>query len=204
MALSDRSTPVSDPPTSRSESGATLPRRRLLAGLAAAGAATVAGCSGQESASVSPVSIDDDQACDQCGMIVADHPGTVGQVHFEDDEPEGGRPAQFCSGTCTYTYRFDAEDEGRSPVATFLTDYSAVDQEVFEEGDDTLFSSHVESEAFARESALTVVVRSEVIGAMGPDLIPFTDDGDVDDFVDEYGGEAMPATEVARATLEAL
>lgn len=181
-----------------------LPRRRLLAGIAAAGVAAVAGCSGEESESVSPVSIDDDQACDECGMIVADHPGTVGQVHFEDDEPEGGRPAQFCSGTCTYTYRLDAEDEGRSPVATFLTDYSAVDQEVFEEGDDTMFSSHVGSEAFARESDLTVVVRSEIIGAMGPDLIPFSDDGDVDEFVEEYGGEEMPATEVDRATLEAL
>ncbi|OYR67438.1 nitrous oxide reductase accessory protein NosL [Halorubrum ezzemoulense] len=153
---------------------------------------------------MSPVSIDDDQACDQCGMIVADHPGTVGQVHFEDDEPEGGRPAQFCSGTCTYTYRFDAADAGRTPVATFLTDYSAVDQEVFEEGGDTMFSSHVESEAFARETTLTVVARSEVIGAMGPDLVPFTDEDDVEDFVAEYGGEAMPATEVDRATLEAL
>ncbi|ELZ46836.1 NosL family protein [Halorubrum distributum JCM 9100] len=189
------------PAHSRSES---VPRRRLLAGIAAAGTAAVAGCAGGESNSIAPVSIDDDQACDQCGMIVADHPGTVGQVHFEDDEPEGGRPAQFCSATCTYTYRFDAEDAGRTPLATFLTDYSAVDQEVFEEGGDTMFSSHVESEAFARETALTVVARSEVIGAMGPDLIPFSDDGDVDEFVAEYGGEAMPATEVERSTLEAL
>ena len=182
----------------------SIPRRRLLAGLAAAGAATVAGCAGGGSDSPAPVTIDDDQACDQCGMIVADHPGTVGQVHFEDDEPEGGRPAQFCSATCTYTYRFDAEDAGRTPLATFLTDYSAVDQEVFEEGGDTMFSSHVESEAFARETTLTVVARSEVIGAMGPDLVPFTDEDDVEDFVAEYGGEAMPATEVDRATLEAL
>jgi nitrous oxide reductase accessory protein NosL len=181
-----------------------IPRRRLLAGLAAAAAATVAGCAGGVSDSIAPVTIDDDRACDQCGMIVADHPGTVGQVHFEDDEPEGGRPAQFCSATCTYTYRFDAEDAGRTPLATFLTDYSAVDQEVFEEGGDTMFSSHVGSEAFARETALTVVARSEVIGAMGPDLVPFSEEADVEDFVAEYGGEAMPATEVDRATLEAL
>jgi nitrous oxide reductase accessory protein NosL len=67
-----------------------------------------------------------------------------------------------------------------------------------------MFSSHVGSEAFARETALTVVARSEVIGAMGPDLVPFTDEDDVEDFVAEYGGEAMPATEVDRATLEAL
>ncbi|OYR67439.1 hypothetical protein DJ79_09130 [Halorubrum ezzemoulense] len=105
-------------PTSAPDRRENIPRRRLLAGLAAGGAAAVAGCAGGGSESVSPVSIDDDQACDQCGMIVADHPGTVGQVHFEDDEPEGGRPAQFCSGTCTYTYRFDAADAGRTPRRT--------------------------------------------------------------------------------------
>jgi len=66
-------------------------------------------------------------------MIIADHPGPVGQIHFEDDEPEGGRPGQFCSSTCTYTYRFDAEDAGRTVRAAFLTDYSLVDQEVFQE-----------------------------------------------------------------------
>ncbi|GAA0717485.1 nitrous oxide reductase accessory protein NosL [Halorubrum trapanicum] len=197
----------SHPSTRALDRRESVPRRRLLAGIAAAGAAgtaAVAGCAGGGSDSIAPVSIDDDQACDQCGMIVADHPGTVGQVHFEDAEPEGGRPAQFCSANCAYTYRFDAEDAGRTPLVTFLTDYSAVDQEVFEEGGDTMFSSHVGREAFVRESVLTVVARSEVIGAMGPDLIPFSDDGDVEDFVDEYGGETMPATEVDRGTLEAL
>jgi nitrous oxide reductase accessory protein NosL len=196
---------TSDHPSTRTlDRRESISRRRLLAGVAAAGVAAVAGCAGGESNSIDPVSIDDEQACDQCGMIVADHPGTVGQVHFEDAEPEGGRPAQFCSATCTYTYRFDAADAGRTPLATFLTDYSAVDQEVFEEGGDTMFSSHVESDAFAREPALTVVARSAVIGAMGPDLVPFSEAGDVDDFVAEYGGEALPATEVDRATLEAL
>jgi len=137
-------------------------------------------------------------------MIIEDHPGPVGQVHFEDDEPEGGRPGQFCSSTCTYTYRFDAEDAGRTPLATFLTDYSRVDQEVFEEGSDVMFSSHVEREAFSRTTELTVVARSEVVGAMGPELIPFSEDGDVDAFVEEYGGEPMAATDVERSTLEAL
>ncbi|RLM77111.1 nitrous oxide reductase accessory protein NosL, partial [Halobellus sp. Atlit-38R] len=92
-----------DPSTPTPASSMSVPRRRVLAGIAAAGIGSVAGCAGGGSNSIAPVSIDDDQACDQCGMIVADHPGTVGQVHFEDDEPEGGRPAQFCSATCTYT-----------------------------------------------------------------------------------------------------
>ncbi|OYR50891.1 nitrous oxide reductase accessory protein NosL [Halorubrum sp. Ea1] len=183
------------PPTSR---------RRLLSGVGAGIALAAAGCLGEESASITPISLDGERACDQCGMIIEDHPGPVGQVHFEDDEPEGGRPGQFCSSTCTYTYRFDAEDAGRTPLATFLTDYSLVEQEVFEEGSDVMFSSHVESEAFSRTTDLTVVARSEVVGAMGPELIPFSEEADVTAFVDEYGGEPMPATDVERSTLEAL
>jgi len=137
-------------------------------------------------------------------MIIADHPGPVGQIHFEDDEPEGGRPGQFCSSTCTYTYRFDAEDAGRTVRAAFLTDYSLVDQEVFQEGSDTMFSSHVEREAFSRMIDLTVVARSEVVGAMGPELIAFGEEEDVESFVEEYGGEPMAAEDVDRGTLEAL
>jgi len=179
-------------------------RRGLLAGVSAGLSLAAAGCLGSESATVTPISLDGERACDQCGMIVEDHPGPVGQIHFEDDEPEGGRPGQFCSSTCTYTYRFDAEDAGRTVRAAFLTDYSLVEQEVFEEGGDTLFSSHVESDAFARTTDLTVVARSEVVGAMGPELIPFSEEADVTAFVEEYGGESMPAEDVERATLEAL
>ena len=182
----------------------SVSRRRLLAGAAAGLSVGVAGCSGGENASITPVSLDGKRACDQCGMIIEDHPGPVGQIHFEDDEPEGGRPGQFCSSTCTYRYRFDAEAEGRTVEAAFLTDYSSVEYEVFTEGGDTQFSSHVESEAFERMPALTVVARSEVVGAMGPELIPFSEEGDVTAFTDEYGGEPMPATDVERSTLEAL
>ena len=179
-------------------------RRRLLVGAGGGLSIAVAGCLGDESESITPISLDGERACDQCGMIVSDHPGPVGQIHFEDDEPEGGRPGQFCSSTCTYTYRFDAEDAGRTPLATFLTDYSLVDQEVFTEGSDTMFSSHVEAEAFSKTTILTVVAGSEIVGAMGPELIPFSEEEDVEAFIDEYGGESMAAEDVDRATLEAL
>ncbi|WP_123624458.1 nitrous oxide reductase accessory protein NosL [Halorubrum sp. CSM-61] len=182
----------------------SVSRRRLLTGVGAGLSLAAAGCLGDESASITPISLDGERACDQCGMIVEDHPGPVGQIHFEDDEPEGGRPGQFCSSTCTYTYRFDAEDAGRTVRAAFLTDYSLVEQEVFEEGSDTMFSSHVEREAFSRMPALTVVARSEVVGAMGPELIPFSEEADVDAFVEEYGGEPLAAEDVDRGTLEAL
>ena len=181
-----------------------LGRRRVLLGVAGGASLALAGCLGDDGSDVDPIALDGERACDQCGMIVEDHPGPVGQIHFAGDEPEGGRPARFCSSTCTYTYRFDAMDEGRDPVATFLTDYSTVDYEVFEEGDDVLFSSHVGADAFAPLSSLTVVAGGDVVGAMGPELIPFSDGDDVDAFRDSYGGTAMDAEDVDRATVDAL
>ena len=192
----------------KERTASTASRRRVLGGIAGGVPFVLAGCLGGggdgDEASIEPVSLDGERACDQCGMIVEDHPGPVGQVHFADDEPEGGRPAQFCSSVCTYTYRFDAEDAGRDPLVTFLTDYSRVDQEVFEEGSDVMFSSHVEPSAFSRSTDLTVVADSDVAGAMGPELIPFGEAADVESFVDDYGGEPLDAEAVDRGTLEGL
>ena len=183
-------------------------RRAVLAGVSTGAVLTVAGCLGGEgngpAADVEPIALDGERSCDQCGMIVSDHPGPVGQIHFADDEPEGGRPGQFCSSTCTYRYRFDEEDSGREPLVTFLTDYSRVDQEAFEEGSDVLFSSHVESEAFAPTTDLTVVAGSDVAGAMGPELIPFSDSADIDSFRETYGGQEMDAETVDRTVIEGL
>ncbi len=187
---------------------ATVSRRGLTTGLAGGLVVVLSGCLGGDEAGetegISPIDLDGERACDQCGMIVEDHPGPVGQIHFADDEPEGGRLGQFCSSTCTYTYRFDAEDAGRDPLVVFITDYSLVEQETFETGSDTMFSSHVDREAFSSTTELTVVARSEVTGAMGPDLIPFSDGDDVDAFIEEYGGDPRDAEDVDRATLDAL
>lgn len=190
-----------EPALHRSSSSLT---RRRFGGTLAAMVALTAGCLGDDSADVMPVSLDGERACDQCGMMIEDHPGTVGQVHFADDDPEGGRPAQFCSATCCYTYRFDAEAGGRDPVETFLTDYSSVDYEAYQEGDDTMLSSHVAADAFGREPDLTVVADSDVVGAMGPDLVPFGDSDDAEAFAAEHGGQTLDAVDVDRALVDSL
>lgn len=185
--------------------GSAVSRRQFLTGIGVAATMVGAGCIGDDDAAeIEPISLDGERACDQCGMVIEDHPGPVGQLHFTDDDPEGGRPGQFCSATCMYTYRFDAADAGREVVIAFLTDYSRVDYDTFTEGDDTLFSSHVEADGFAPLSDLTVIARSDVVGAMGPELIPFSDDDDVAAAIDTYGGEALAATDVDRATIEAM
>ncbi|GAB6878390.1 hypothetical protein JCM17823_06640 [Halorubrum gandharaense] len=176
----------------------------LVGGCTVAFAGCLGGDDSDDTVDISPIDLDGEHACDQCGMIVEDHPGPVGQIHFADAEPEGGDPGRFCSSTCTYTYRFEAEDDGRDLLATFLTDYSLVEQEVFESGSDKMFSSHVEREAFSLTTELTVVARSDITGAMGPEFIPFSDGTDIDAFVTEYGGEPYDAEDVDRAMLDAL
>jgi len=182
----------------------SVSRRRLLAGVGAGLSLAAAGCLGDESASITPVSLDGERACDQCGMIIADHPGPVGQIHFEDDEPEGGRPGQFCSSTLHVHLPVRRRGRGTNRPGGVPHRLLARRSGGVSGGSDTMFSSHVEREAFSRMIDLTVVARSEVVGAMGPELISFGEEEDVESFVEEYGGEPMAAEDVDRGTLEAL
>jgi copper chaperone NosL len=167
-------------------------RRTFLAGSASLGVAAIAGCFDDDSDDLpDPVTIDDDQDCDHCTMAIGQHPGPVGQTHYPDPDDIVGedRPAQFCSSLCTYTFTFEQEDAGHDPDVSYLTDYSSVDYAV-EEGEDALeISNHLEDEAFADVEGLTLVVDSDVEGAMGASMIGFTDASEADDFQAEYGGD---------------
>lgn len=169
--------------------------------LAGAGALlALAGCQGGgDGDSPAPVSIEDGENCVQCGMVIADHPGPVGQTDYRDNTPAGhGDPATFCSTTCTYRHRFTKEREGWTPAVTFLTDYSSVDYEVRTDGGATVLTHHLEASAFTETSELTVVANSDVEGAMGTAIVPFSDSGDAEAFVEEYTGQTLPAEDIQR------
>ena len=180
-----------------------LTRRGMVAGTATLLA--LAGCQSSSPGDASePVTIEDGDNCDQCGMVISEHPGPVGETYFEENSPaDGDEPAQFCSASCAYRYTIDRENEGWSTVAMFLTDYSSVDYEV--SGSETkLISAHFEAAAFAATDALDVVVDSDVEGAMGSSLIPFSETDDAEAFADEYGGQRMAATDVTDETLAGI
>ncbi|MFC6758134.1 nitrous oxide reductase accessory protein NosL [Halomicroarcula sp. GCM10025894] len=166
-----------------------------------AGTATLlalAGCQG-DSDTAEPVSIADDENCIQCGMVISDHPGPVGETFYQDATPSGREtPVTFCSTTCTYRHRFAKEQEGWTPSATFLTDYSSVDYDVRTDGGATVLTHHLDATAFAETSELTVVANSDVQGAMGTAIVPFSDSGDAEAFAEEYGGETLPAEDIRR------
>lgn len=171
-------------------------RRHVLAGTATLLA--LAGCQSSGD-TAEPVTIEDGDNCDQCGMVISDHPGPVGQTYYQDNTPTGhDDPARFCSTTCTYRHRFAREQEGWTPAATFLTDYSAVDYDVRTDGGATVLTHHLDASAFASTSALTVVANSDVQGAMGTALVPFGDSADAEAFTEEYGGQTLPAEDIQR------
>lgn len=179
-----------------------LTRRRTLALAGASAVAVLAGCLGDDEAAPEPIALDAGQSCDQCGMVIEEHPGPTGQVFFEGEDSDA--PAHFCSGVCTYRYRFNAEDSGETPLVTYLTDYSIAEYSVSGEGESQFISAHLQADEYADETDLNFVAASDVRGAMGKDLIPFGDATDANSFADEHGGEVIPHDDITRELIDSL
>jgi copper chaperone NosL len=179
----------------------------ILAGVASASAATTTGCIGGDEPLPEPVALDAGQACDVCGMIIRDHPGPVGQTYYRDNAPEGraeDEPAWFCSNDCLFDFYFQRRGRGWEPLVQYTTDYSAVDYEVTEESGSLFLTSHLGAGDFARGEETTLVVDSDVLGAMGPSLVPFTDEQDATGFQNEYGGDRLAFGDVSQQLLDSL
>lgn len=185
--------------------GSKIGRRTVLVGIGTGALIGLAGCLGGGEEPPEPVSLDDEQSCDWCGMVIEEHPGPKGQIYFADESPDDrDGPAWFCSGVCTYRYRSDAEDMDWEPVVTYLTDYSGADYDVEEEEGDLFITALLEAERFVDEADLSFVVGSDVRGAMGPDLIPFSDGDDANAFAEQYGGDVIGADEITDELIESL
>ena len=170
-------------------------RRTLLAGVAAGAVGGLGGCLGEDDESPAthdPIALDGGKACDVCGMVIADHHGPNGQVFFDGDYPAGrDGPGWYDSVTELLTDLETAASRGHEPVATYVSDYGAVAYDVREQGDDRVISTHVAADTFVDAEDAVYVVESGVLGAMGPDLIPFGDHASADAFVDAEGGRTV-------------
>lgn len=186
-------------------------RRAVLAATGAAGLVALAGCSGSDGERPDPISLDDEQSCDVCGMVIEMHPGPVGQAFYDDEDalPEGrdaDEPAHFCSSLCTYNYVFDQEGLGSDPTVTYLTDYTAVgdEWEVYDEEGMLFITEHLEAEYFADVDDLTLVAGSDARGAMGQSIIGFSDADDAEAFTEEYGGDLIDHGDVTQELIDGL
>jgi len=176
----------------------TATRRGVLGGVGTIGLAAVAGCLGNGDEPVpDPITIEGSQDCDQCTMVIENHPGPAGQAHYEEPMDAVGeeRPAQFCSSLCTYAFTFEG---GEEPDVVYLTDYSTVDYELETSDGEAVISRHLEETAFGDVSDLSLVVDSDVGGAMGASIIPFGETSDADTFYEEHGGDRYEHDEVTR------
>ena len=187
-----------------------LHRRSLLATAALGSIGFVAGCLGDDEDVPEPVALDDGQACDNCDMQIDMHPGPVGQAFYPDDYPEElpedreDGIAWFCSTRCTYAFTFDQEDRGYDPAVMYATDYSAVDFELSADAGATVISSHLTADAFEDLEALTLVVDSDVEGAMGASLIGFADESGAAEFEATHGGDQFEHDEITPDVIAAL
>jgi nitrous oxide reductase accessory protein NosL len=189
---------------SASTPGPGVGRRQVLLGGTALLAA-LAGCGSGSGAAPDPITLTTDDQCDVCGMVIPNHPGPSTQIFYADERPSGhDNPARFDSTWEAFQYNFDRLDEGWSVDAFYVTDYSSVDYSVSQEGGDSIISTHPEAEAFVDAEEVTFVVGSEVKGAMGRDLIAFSEEGDAESFSDEYGGSLTTFDDVTRETIAQL
>lgn len=185
----------------------SIPRRHVLkAGGVALGTA-VAGCTqggGGETEAPDPISLAGPKECEVCGMVVEEHPGPNGQIFYRDNSPEThDNPAWFeALKSCFFPYYFEKERFDWKVAAMYITDYSTVDWQLWDESDATYIvktpdsPSFTDPETFAEASELTFVVGSDVVGSMGPEFIPFSEDGDAESFADEHGGDLYAFDEI--------
>ena len=189
---------------------ADLTRRALLAAGGTVGVVAFAGCMGNDEDAPDPVSLDEGQACDVCGMQIDAHPGPSGQAFYGEGEAlpadrDQDEPAYFCSSLCSYDYVFDQEDLGYDPTVLYLTNYSEVDDwEVYEEEDILFITAHLDAEFFADATGLTMVAGSEVLGAMGQSIVGFSGADDAEAFAEEYGGNVVDHDDVSRELVDGL
>ncbi|WP_158854244.1 nitrous oxide reductase accessory protein NosL [Halorhabdus sp. CUG00001] len=193
--------PANGPQTGTQHS--SLTRRRVVK-LAGAGTAVgLAGCLSAETPA--PVALTDGDACDVCGMVIPHHPGPSAEVFYRNKDPSGHEnPARFDSTWEAFEYDFQRLDRGWTRAAFYVTDYAAVDYEIFSEGERTLISTHPEAAAFTLAEDVTFVVDSRVEGAMGRDLIGFGTDEAARAFQDEYGGSLATFDDVTRSMIAGL
>ncbi|MFB6184780.1 MAG: nitrous oxide reductase accessory protein NosL [Haloarculaceae archaeon] len=181
-------------------------RRRVVVGGATVAGAALAGCLGGSNGTVpDAVALTDADTCDVCGMVIPKHPGPSAEIFYADQRPSGhDNPARFDSTWEAFEYDFRRRDRGWNRQVFYVTDYSAVDYEVFSEGGDALISTHPDAEAFVDAQSVTFVVGSSVGGAMGADLIGFSESSDARSFRSEYGGELAAFDDVTRETIAQL
>lgn len=184
-------------------SGGSCTRRHVVA--ATTGVTFgLAGCLGDNGGDTpAAVTLPEDAACDVCGMVISQHPGPTAEMFYADQRPgDHNNPGRFDS--TWEAFQFDFEHESWSREAFYVTDYSGIDYEIRTDGEEQAISTHYDAASFVDATTVTFVADSSVLGAMGADLIGFTEEEDAESFQAEYGGDMVTIDEVTPELLSTL
>ena len=197
--------------------GRSASRRRVLHATGAGVAAGFAGCLSGDSGPVpDPIDLSGQKTDYQGGMVIGDHGGPNGQVFYADARPEPKQgPREDAAGTehvawfhtlahGLFPYHFDMVDDGAEAVAVYVTDYSRVEWDVPSGTERKLMPAPTAPDTFADATGLTYAVDTDVMGGMGPDLMPFSDPQAAEAFADDHGGQTVAYDEIDRALVEGI
>lgn len=185
-------------------------RRRVVTATATGTIAAIAGCIGDSGDDTptdppDPVSLADGRTCDACGMVIAEGYGPNGQVFYADDyPPDRDGPAWYDSVRELLIGRFEREETGATPLATYVTDYSSVDYELETRKGDDYITGSVRPATFIDATEAFFVVGTGIRGSMGLELLPFGDRADADEFAAATGGDVVPWADVTIDLVESL
>lgn len=150
----------------------------------------------------------------QGGMVIGAHGGPNGQVFYADTDPKPEQGTaesspQADNGAWFHTlayglfpYHFEMVGEGATATVIYVTDYSVVDRERADGADRQQMPAPTAADTFADATELTYAVETGVRGAMGPDLMPFSDPDDAAAFVGSHGGHTVSYDDIDRPLID--
>lgn len=141
----------------------------------------LAACREEEVAVPDPVTLDDEALSHFCQMNVAEHGGPKAQIHLDGY----AAPLFFAQVRDAVAY-IKAPERDAAIIAVYVSDMGAAPSWAL---------PGVEN--WTDGNAASYVVGAPVRGGMGaPEIVPFANESDADDFIARYGGAAMALDDI--------
>lgn len=201
----------------RNSGGRSVSRRRTIRAVGTGVAVGLAGCLGGESESApEPLNLSGQKSDYQGGMIIGDYGGPNGQIFYADTEPTPkGRSADASPETKNvawfhtlahglFPYHFRMLNRGAEARAIYVTDYSRVEWTLPQDTDRKQMPTPTTPESFADATELQYAIETDVLGGMGPDLMPFSDAEEADAFASTHGGRTVGYDDIDSQLIESL
>ncbi len=141
------------------------------------------GCEKETEVKPPPVEFTDTDSCALCGMLIMEYPGPKAQIHYRN-----GRVDRFCSVQEMMSFYLQP-DRPKDIVAIYVTDMKRADWKR-------------PRNAWIDAEGAFYVYGASISGAMGNELVPFSDRPSAEAFIARYGGKVIRFHEINMQMLE--